>query len=146
MAHIERRAKAEWNGDLRQGSGLISSGSGVLADTPYDFRTRFEQEPGTNPEELIAAAHAACYSMALAHTLKVNGYQPQRIETQAVCTLAPREEGGFKIARMRLESRARVPGIEARKFEDLARQAEQGCPVSGALRGGPTIELDAALL
>lgn len=92
MADIKRTAKAVWNGDL-SGKGRIASSSGVLKDTPYSFATRFKDAPGTNPEELIAAAHAACYSMAFAHTLSSKGYQPERIETRAICSLSPQKGG-----------------------------------------------------
>lgn len=146
MAGIRRTAEAVWNGNLREGNGRISSGSGVLKSTPYSFSTRFEDEPGTNPEELIAAAHAACYNMAFAHTLDSRGYRPERIETQAICTLSPQKAGGFRITRMRLETRGQVPGIDEATFKQIAQEAEKGCPVSSALRGGLEIELDAGLM
>lgn len=146
MADIKRTAKAVWNGDLRSGKGRIASSSGVLKDTPYSFATRFEDAPGTNPEELIAAAHAACYSMAFAHTLSGKGYQPERIETRAICSLSPQEEGGFKITKMRLETRGQVSGIDETTFRQVAQEAERGCPVSNALRGGVEIEVDATLV
>ena len=146
MADIKRTAEAVWNGDLRSGNGRIASSSGVLKDTPYSFATRFEDAPGTNPEELIAAAHAACYSMAFAHTLSSKGYQPERIETRAICSLSPQKEGGFKITKMRLEARGQVPGIDEATFRQIAQEAERGCPVSNALRGGVAIELDATLV
>lgn len=146
MADIKRTAKAVWNGDLRGGKGRIASSSGVLKDTPYSFATRFKDAPGTNPEELIAAAHAACYSMAFADTLSSKGYQPERIETHAICLLSPREEGGFKITKMRLETRGQVPGIDETTFRQVAQEAERGCPVSNALRGGVEIELEAILV
>jgi osmotically inducible protein OsmC len=146
MADIKRTAKAVWNGDLRGGKGRIASSSGVLKDTPYSFATRFKDAPGTNPEELIAAAHAACYSMAFADTLSSKGYQPERIETRAICLLSPREEGGFKITKMRLETRGQVPGIDETTFRQVAQEAERGCPVSNALRGGVEIELEASLV
>jgi osmotically inducible protein OsmC len=146
MADIKRTAKAVWNGDLRGGKGRIASSSGVLKDTPYSFATRFKDAPGTNPEELIAAAHAACYSMAFADTLSSKGYQPERIETHAICLLSPGEEGGFKITKMRLETRGQVPGIDETTFRQVAQEAERGCPVSNALRGGVEIELEASLV
>jgi osmotically inducible protein OsmC len=146
MADIKRTAKAVWNGDLRGGKGRIASSSGVLKDTPYSFATRFKDAPGTNPEELIAAAHAACYSMAFADTLSSKGYQPERIETRAICLLSPGEEGGFKITKMRLETRGQVPGIDETTFRQVAQEAERGCPVSNALRGGVEIELEASLV
>lgn len=145
MADIERTAEATWSGDLRGGSGQISSTSGVLANTAYSFGTRFEQAPGTNPEELIAAAHAACYSMAFAATLGRKGYQPQRIETKATCVLTPQQPAGFKITKMRLEARGQVPGIDQATFQQIAEEAEKGCPVSNALRA-IEIEVEAKLV
>jgi osmotically inducible protein OsmC len=146
MADIKRTAEAVWKGNLRDGKGRIASSSGVLKNTPYSFATRFEDAPGTNPEELIAAAHAACYSMAFAHTLSSKGYQPERVETHAICSLSPQEEGGFRITKMRLETRGQVPGIDETTFRQVAQEAERGCPVSNALRGGVEIEVDATLV
>ncbi|RME44742.1 MAG: OsmC family peroxiredoxin [Chloroflexi bacterium] len=146
MVEIKRTGEGVWNGGLRGGTGQVSSASGVLSDTPYSFGTRFEQEPGTNPEELIAAAHAACYSMAFAATLERQGYQPQQIRTRAICSLTPQETGGFKITKMRLETRGRVEGLDEATFKRIAQEAEAGCPVSNALRGSLEIELDAALM
>jgi len=145
MADIERTASAVWNGDLRSGQGTINSTSGVLSDTPYSFVTRFEQAPGTNPEELIASAHAACYSMAFSGLLGRKGYQPQQIETRAICFLTP-QTGGFKITKMRLETRGKVDGLDDATFKEIANEAEQGCPVSNALRGSLQIEVDASLM
>jgi lipoyl-dependent peroxiredoxin len=145
MADIERSASAVWNGEVRGGNGQISSASGVLNDTSYSFATRFEQANGTNPEELIAAAHAACYSMAFAATLGRKGFKPQQIETRATCSLTP-QTAGFKISKMRLETRGQVEGIDEATFKQVAQEAEQSCPVSNALRGSVQIELDAALL
>jgi osmotically inducible protein OsmC len=145
MSDIQRTAEATWTGNLRGGEGKISSTSGVLRDVSYNFATRFEQAPGTNPEELIAAAHAACYSMAFAATLERKGHQPQSITTRATCTVAPQPTGGFKITKIKLETRGKVPGLDQTTFEQVAREAEQICPVSNALRGGVEIELDAKL-
>jgi len=142
---IERKASAVWSGDLKHGSGRFSMASGTLTDTPYSFGTRFENAPGTNPEELIAAAHASCYSMALAATLGARGFAPDEVETRATCTLEPQSGGGFKITRMHLQSRAKVPGIDATQFAEIAKAAEATCPVSNALRGGVSIELSATL-
>jgi osmotically inducible protein OsmC len=144
MAGIRRTAEAEWRGNLRQGRGAISSPSGVLKDTPYSFGTRFENEPGTNPEELVAAAHAACYSMAFANTLAGKGYDPQSIQTQAVVTLTV-DDDGARISRVRLVTRGQVPGLGAETFARIAQEAEKVCPVSNALRGGPVIEVEASL-
>jgi osmotically inducible protein OsmC len=145
MADIKRTADAVWTGSLRDGKGRLRSESGVLNDAPYSFATRFEDKPGTNPEELIAAAHAGCYSMALAGALARKGYKPEAIETQAVATLSPQEEGGFQITKMRLQVRGRVPDINQATFQQIAEQADQECPVSNALRGGMTIERDVTL-
>ncbi len=146
MADIERTAEAVWNGELRGGNGTISSTSGVLDNTPYSFATRFEQAPGTNPEELIAAAHAACYSMAFAGTLGRKGHKPQMIQTRAICSLAPQQPSGFKITKMRLETRGKVDGMDEATFKQIADEAEKGCPVSNALRGSLEIEVDASLM
>lgn len=150
MADIERSASAVWNGDLRSGAGQISSGSGVLSDTPYSFATRFEQANGTNPEELIAAAHAGCFTMALSATLGREGHQPQKIETRAVCFLRP-VQGGFKIAKIRLETRGQVNDssgspIDEATFKQAAESAKENCPVSTALKGNVEFELDAQLV
>lgn len=145
MADIERKAEAVWNGDIRGGNGQIDSTSGVLHDTKYSFGTRFEQNPGTNPEELIAAAHAACYSMAFSATLGRKGYKPEQIQTSATCVLTP-IEGGFEITKMRLETRGKVEGMDQATFQQVAEEAEKSCPVSNLLREGAEIELNAALV
>ncbi len=145
MAEIKRVGEGVWTGGLRDGEGRLSTASSVLNNVPYSFGTRFEQEPGTNPEELIATAHAACYSMAFAATLERKGYKPQRIHTRATCSLVPLEAGGFKIAKMHLETRGQVEGLDDATFKEIAQEAEAGCPVSNALRGSVEIELDAAL-
>ncbi|MCL4183293.1 MAG: OsmC family protein [Burkholderiaceae bacterium] len=140
MAAIERSASATWNGDLKQGSGRMDAASGILSGTPYTFATRFGDAKGTNPEELIAAAHAACYSMAFANYLSQQGHVPESIETSATISL----ENGT-IGRMHLRTRGRVPGVGAADFARLAEEAEKKCPVSNLLRNGLTITLDAAL-
>ena len=144
MADIQRSADAVWSGEIRGGKGSIDTESGVITGTPYSFETRFESAKGTNPEELIAAAHAACYSMALSATLGRKGHQPQQIRTHATATLA-KQESGFKITKMRLETTGTVPGIDDATFKQIAEEAEKTCPVSNALRGGLEIELDAKL-
>ena len=144
MPALQRTASATWNGSVKEGQGQISAASGVLSNTPYSFATRFENRSGTNPEELIAAAHAACYSMALALTLSKKGYQPQQVQTQATCTIAS-QNGGFKITKMQLETQGDVSGIDAETFAQIAREAEQTCPVSNALRNGMEIDLKASL-
>ena len=136
MAEIHREGSAVWQGDLRKGKGTISTQSGVLDQVRYSFGTRFEGKPGTNPEELIAAAHAACYCMALAGTLKGKGYGPESIEALAVCTLQPRQEGGWEITKMQLNIRGQVPGLDQETFEEIVAEADKGCPVSNLLRPG----------
>ncbi len=141
MAAIDRTATGEWRGDLRSGKGLIDSTSGVLKRTPFTFATRFENAKGTNPEELIAAAHAACYSMAFSNYLSQQGHVPEMITTKATITL---EDGTIK--RMHLETQGKVAGLDGARFERLAEEAEKKCPVSNLLRNGLDITLDASLL
>jgi osmotically inducible protein OsmC len=142
---IIRQAGAVWEGNLPEGKGSISSESTVLSEVPYNFSTRFEDEPGTNPEELLAAAHAACYAMAFANTLDEKGYQPEDIDVYAACTLEKSEEG-FVITGMKLRARGVVPGIDADTFAKLADVADKHCPVSNLLRPGLSIEIDTELL
>jgi lipoyl-dependent peroxiredoxin len=138
-----RKAKAVWRGTGRDGSGNLSTDSGVLAGTPYSFRTRFESEKGTNPEELIAAAHAGCFTMALAFGLQAGGYNPTELATEAAVTLEP-EGKGFRISRSALTLRARVPNLDETRFSEMARDAEKNCPVSKVLNAA--ITLDAKLV
>jgi len=144
MSNITRTGRGVWSGDLRGGQGRLSLGSGVLEDEPYSFKTRFKNAPGTNPDELIAAAHAACYSMAFAGALSEKGYEPEAIETHATITLEP-VDGGFKISKMHLEVRGRVPEIDQDTFQRVADEADKGCPVSNLLRPGLEIEREATL-
>jgi osmotically inducible protein OsmC len=137
-----RKAKAVWRGTGRAGSGNLSSESGVLAETPYSFKTRFENEKGTNPEELIAAAHAGCFTMALAFGLQAAGLTPTELVTEAAVTLEP-EGKGFRISRSALMLRGKVPNLDEAKFIELARDAEKNCPVSKVLKA--EITLDAKL-
>lgn len=146
MAEKYRKAGVLWSGDLRNGTGIVSTESKALFEHPFTWRMRFEDDPGTNPEELLAAAHAACFSMSIAGTLKKNGYDPVRTDTTATCILTPRDGGGFKITGMQLHIRAEVPGIDAETFEKMIAQADEGCPVSNLLRNGLEIEIDATLL
>ena len=146
MVTIIRKAVVLWNGDLRTGNGMISTESQALYEQPYSFGTRFEDEKGTNPEELIAAAHAACYSMAFASTLKKKGYEPKSVSTNATCHLASKEGGGFKIAKMHLNVRGEVPDMDEATFKQLAEEADKGCPVSNLLRCGLDIQIDVELL
>jgi osmotically inducible protein OsmC len=137
-----RKAKAVWRGTGRAGGGHLSTDSGVLADTPYSFKTRFENEKGTNPEELIAAAHAGCFTMAVAFGMQAAGLTPTELTTEAAVTLEP-EGQGFRISKSALTLRARVPNLDSARFAELARDAEKNCPVSKVLRA--EITLDAKL-
>jgi osmotically inducible protein OsmC len=138
-----RKGKAVWIGTGRVGYGDLSTDSGVLNRTPYSFRTRFGNEKGTNPEELIAAAHAGCFTMALASQLESAGYTPTELKTEAAVFLDP-EGSGFRITRSALTLRATVPNITEAIFDQLARDAELNCPVSKVLKA--EITLDAKLV
>jgi len=138
-----RKAVAVWRGNGRSGNGELSTESGVLAKTPYSFKTRFENEKGTNPEELIAAAHAGCFTMALAFQLQSAGYTPTELTTEAAVSLDS-EGQGFRISRSALTLRAKIPGINQGQFAELARDAEQNCPVSKLFKA--EITLDARLI
>lgn len=138
-----RHAEATWEGDLPSGKGHVKADSGAV-DHAYSFKTRFENEKGTNPEELIAAAHSSCYSMALSHMLASGGHKPTRVTTQAEVTLDKVGEG-FKITKIVLNCEAVVPGIEEAAFLSTANQAKVGCPISQALSATP-IELNAKLV
>ena len=147
MTKILRKAGAIWNGDSRSGKGEISTESQTLFEQPYTHKMRFdpEEKSGTNPEELIAAAHAACFSMALASTLKKNGHDPEQIETTATITLMS-ESGKNEITAMNLHVRAYVPGLDAASFKDLIPAADEHCPVSNLLRNGLDIKIESELL
>ena len=138
-----RKAKAEWRGTGKDGTGGLSSDSGVLSKTPYSFKTRFQGEKGTNPEELIAAAHAGCFTMALSLILGEAGFTATEMETQAKVTLE-QVEGGYAITAVQLALTARIPGIDQATFAELAGHAKAGCPVSKVLKAA--ISLDATLL
>ena len=138
-----RKAKAIWRGTGRDGRGNLSTDSGVLAKTPYSYKTRFENERGTNPEELIAAAHAGCFTMAVAFGLQSAGYKPNELTTEAAITLIS-EGQGFRISRSALSLRASVPNIDEATFTGLASDAEKNCPVSKVLNA--EITLDAKLI
>jgi osmotically inducible protein OsmC len=139
---MKRNASAEWKGGLKDGKGTISSDSGVLANTQYSFSTRFEDGKGTNPEELIAAAHAGCFSMALSAQLGTMGLTPASIRTSASVSLDKVGEG-FAITAVHLVVKASVPGADAAQFETAANNAKAGCPVSKVLKA--TITMDATL-
>lgn len=137
-----RKATAVWRGTGREGGGDLSTDSGVLSKTPYSYSTRFETEKGTNPEELIAAAHAGCFTMALAFGLQGAGFAPTELATEAAVTLE-REGPGFRISRSALKLRATIPNIDESTFAKLAGDAEKNCPVSKVLNA--EITLDAKL-
>jgi osmotically inducible protein OsmC len=142
MATIRREGSAVWQGGGKDGQGRLSTRSGTLRDTPYSFTARFEDGPGTNPEELIAAAHAGCFSMALAFHLAGAGHPAEALATTATVSMTQDAEG-WRIAAVALALRARVPGIEPDAFQALAEKAKAGCPVSKVLRA--TITLEATL-
>lgn len=138
-----RNAEATWNGSLKEGSGDLKTGSGAISGK-YSFGSRFENSSGTNPEELIGAAHAGCYSMALAAGLGKAGFNPQRVHTTAQVTIDKVGEG-FKITKIRLKTEAKVPNVDPKQFQEIAEKTKTGCPVSQALSATP-IELEAKLV
>ena len=138
-----RHATATWEGGLKGGKGSFSGESGSVSGS-YSFGSRFESAPASNPEELLAAAEAACFSMALSGALEKKGTPPRKVETKAACTIE-KEGEGFKIKSMRLTVRADVPGVEESVFRETAEATKEGCPVSGALKGNVKLELDAQL-
>jgi lipoyl-dependent peroxiredoxin len=138
-----RKAKAVWRGTGKDGDGALTTDSGVLSDTPYSFKTRFENQQGTNPEELIAAAHAGCFTMALAFQLQAKGYEPTELRTEAAISLEPEGEG-FKISKSALTLVADVPGLDQATFEELAGVAEKNCPVSKVLNAEITLSASLA--
>lgn len=140
--NIRKTASAHWEGDLKQGKGSISTQSGALDEQPYGFNTRFEDGKGTNPEELIGAAHAGCFSMAFSMLLGEEGFTPDGIDTKAAVTLE-KQDDGFAVTAVHLDMRARIPGIDQGKFEEVANKAKTGCPISKLLKAD--ITLDAVL-
>jgi lipoyl-dependent peroxiredoxin len=134
-----RKARAVWRGTGKDGNGRLSTDSGVLSDTAYSFKTRFESEKGTNPEELIAAAHAGCFAMALAFQLQTAGYNPSELDASAAVSL-DKDGQGFRITRSALTLRAQVPGIDKAKFQELVQAAKEGCPVSKLLNADITLD------
>lgn len=133
---IDRSAEAVWRGDLKSGQGSTSTQSNVLKNTPYSFKTRFGDDlQGTNPEELIAAAHASCFSMAFSKMLSDAGHPPREVRTQARLTMT-KTDAGFKIARIHLETVGQVEGIDDAAFQETAKKAKEGCPVSQLLKPG----------
>jgi len=142
---MQRTGSAHWQGGLKDGKGTVSTASGVLKNTQYSFSTRFENGIGTNPEELIAAAHAGCFSMALSAQLDEAGMKAEAIDTTATVSLE-KVEGGFGITAIHLELRARIPGGDAAKFTQAANAAKSGCPVSKLFTNNAKITLDAKLV
>lgn len=139
---IKRKGSAVWSGGLKDGKGSVSTQSGVLKDSQYGFNTRFEDGIGTNPEELLAAAHAGCFTMALSGQLGAAGMTAQKLETNATVSL-DKVEGGFAITAVHLETVATIPGATEEAFQEAAKKAKEGCPVSKLFNA--TITLDAKL-
>ena len=139
---MNKFASAHWEGDIKKGKGTISTQSGALKEQPYGFNTRFEDEPGTNPEELIGAAHAGCFSMAFSLELGNAGYTADSIDTKAKVTL-DKDGDGFSITKIHLDMNATIPGIDDAEFQKIANGAKEGCPVSKVLNA--EITLDAKL-
>lgn len=145
MPVAQRRADVVWEGNLVRGAGILTLGTGVIKEQPISWAARTERPDGkTSPEELLAAAHAACYAMAFSHTLTERGTPPERLDVTAVCSL-DRVEGKMKVTTIDLEVRGRVPGMTQAQFEEAARQGEQRCPISNALRNNVRINLRAQL-
>ena len=144
---MDRRATAVWQGTLKDGKGTLNTQSGALKDLPYDFKARFEDESGragTNPEELLGAAHAGCFAMQLSALLTQHGTPPEKLEATAVVSVGSAAGGGFEITRSALTLNASIPGISTDDFNDLANKAKQSCPLSKAL-GAIEVTLDAKL-
>lgn len=136
---IHKKGQAHWEGDIKRGKGTVSTESGALKQQPYGFNTRFEGAPGTNPEELIGAAHAACFSMALSLMLGEEGFTPQSIDTTADVSL-DKVDGGFAITKIALNSTVQLPGIEESAFDKIIQKAKAGCPVSQVLKAEITLD------
>jgi lipoyl-dependent peroxiredoxin len=142
---MERKAGAVWHGGLKDGKGVISTQSGVLKETQYSFSTRFENGVGTNPEELIAAAHAGCFTMALSAQLTNSSLPPESIETSATVTFE-KTDAGFTITKIALVTQAKVPSADAASFDKAAQEAKANCPISRLFKGNTEITLDAKLV
>ena len=135
---MKRKASAVWNGNLKDGRGTLSTESRILTSTPYSFRTRFEEEPGTNPEELIGTAHAGCYSMALSMILGLAGMNPEKIETDATITME-KDGDGFAVTSSHLDVTATIPGADEAAFLEAAEKAKANCPISKLMNAKITI-------
>lgn len=140
---MDRTGSAVWKGGIKDGSGVVSTESGVLKETQYSYSSRFESGTGTNPEELLGAAHAGCFSMALSGALNHAGLSPEKIETSAKVTVVP-DGGGFTITKVHLDVSVKVPGTSDEDFQGIAKQAKEGCPVSKLFQGAE-ITMDARL-
>lgn len=138
---IVKKGSAQWEGGLKDGKGSVSTESGALSDQPYGFNTRFEDKPGTNPEELIGAAHAACFTMAMSLGLGEEGLTATSLKTTAAISLE-KEDGGFRISKSALSLTAEIPGIDEAKFREIAEKTKVGCPVSKLLDCEITLEAD----
>ncbi len=136
---MKRKASAIWSGSLQQGRGMVSTQSKILTNTPYSFSTRFEEEPGTNPEELIGTAHAGCFSMALSMILGLEGMVPEKIETEATITLEKKRDG-FSVTASHLDVTATIPGADEEEFQKAAQKAKLSCPISKLLNANITLE------
>jgi osmotically inducible protein OsmC len=136
---MQRKANAEWKGGLKDGKGTVTTGSGVLSDTSYSFTTRFEDQPGTNPEELIAAAHAGCFSMALSGQLGNRGMTAESIRTNATLTME-KLDAGWTVTAIHLDVKAKIPNADQAKFDEAANAAKSGCPISRLLNANITME------
>lgn len=143
MTDIIKKGSAHWEGNIKEGKGTLSTESGALNQQPYGFNTRFEGKPGTNPEEILGAAHAACFSMALSLQLGEKGYTPDQIDTQAFVKLS-KDDKGYYISHIRLESRVKVADLDDDTFQQIATATKEGCPVSRLF--DTDIELDAKLI
>ncbi|HSU38384.1 MAG TPA: OsmC family protein [Polyangiaceae bacterium] len=139
-----RTSTAQWEGDLKAGKGTMTVGKGAYTGA-FSFATRFEDSPGTNPEELIAAAHAGCFSMALSNGLAKEGFAPKRVNTKADVHFGPDPAGGFRVSKIELTTDAEVPGIDKAKFDKIVDETRVGCPISKLLKGGAEIMVKANL-
>lgn len=144
MADIARKASAQWQGDLKSGKGTVSTESGVLKDAQYSFKTRFEQGSGTNPEELLASAHAGCFTMQLSALLANHGHTVESLNTEATCEMV-KDGAGFKVSAMRLVVRGKVTGSSQQDFEEHVQQAAEMCPLSKVMKGNVEISHEAVL-
>ena len=146
MAGLKSVASTAWDGDLASGSGMVEFNSGGIVNSPVTWASRTESANGkTSPEELIAAAHSSCYAMAFSHTLTGAGHKPEHLFVTSTVDFGPKDGGRFEVKSSTLDVRGKVPGIDQATFEELAKQGEQGCPISNALRGNIDITVNATL-